>query len=103
MKTFAYFVIFLVIVISLNFVNHKIRTYSQYHKNIYAVLTVLDLMDFVAAGGGPVGDNNYFKWCYAKWRNSPDRSILEKVLFWDIGFLYDANNLAEKYQYPLKV
>ncbi|MCD6149975.1 hypothetical protein J7J13_04310 [bacterium] len=102
MKIFVALIIVFVIATGSIIANHKFRTVAQKHEIIYETMLVLDLMDFVATGGGFLGYSNYFKWCYAKWRNS-DRTMLEKALFWNFGVLYDAISPLKEYRYPLEI
>ena len=102
MKIFVALIIVSVIATGSIIANHKFRTVAQKHEIIYETMLVLDLMDFVATGGGFFGYNNYFKWCYTKWRSSSNRTILEKILFWNSSILYDAISPPKEYQYLLK-
>ena len=103
MKIFVALIVVSVIATGSIIANHKFRTVAQKHETIYETMLVLDLMDFVATGGGFLGHSNYFKWCYAKWRSSSERTILEKALFWNFGVLYDARIPPKEYQYPLEI
>jgi len=79
---------------------HTFRTAAQENATLYQVMLAGDEMDFMTAGGGSFGYDNSFKWSYATWRKSPERTWLQKALFWDRGFLYDASNPPKEYAYP---
>lgn len=81
------------------FLNHKIHQAAQYNKTLYEIVMVTDGMSFFISGGDP-GYKNYYKWQYAKWRADPERTRIQKIMFWDKGFLYDASNPPDEYQYP---
>jgi hypothetical protein len=102
MKVIAFIVICLAFIITSSLVEHKVRTYSQTHEEVHNVMMVLDMMDFVATGGDHFGYSNFYKWNYAKWINSPDRTKLQKALFWKTGLFYDANFPPENYKYPFQ-
>jgi hypothetical protein len=103
MKRFISIVVFIAMIVLPYYIEHQVRTYAQYHPTLYNVMIALDYTNFVNNGGGFFGYSNYFKWRYAKWINSPDRTIVERLLFWKWGIFYDATNPPNEYQYPLKV
>lgn len=98
------YVLILLVILSFNlcsvYVNHKIHQAGQHNKVIHEIVMQLDFMDFMVAGGGAFGYANYYKYHYAKWRQDPKRTWIQKVMFWDKGFMYDASNPPEEYQYP---
>ena len=81
-------------------VSHAFRASAQENATFYQVMLAVDAMDFVTAGGGPLGYENYFKWGYATWRKSPERIWRQKAFFWDTGLIYDASNPPKEYAYP---
>jgi hypothetical protein len=76
------------------------RKYAQHHPLAYEVMLSLDLYAFLQNGGGPIGYSNSSKFQYAKWRASPERTMLEKALFWDTGIFYYTGNPPKEYSYP---
>lgn len=82
-----------------NMMDHQFRVAAQNNETLYQVMLTADLAGFIATGGDPVGYRNYFKWSYATWRKSPERTWWQKALFWNAGFLYDASNPPQQYQY----
>jgi len=101
LKTIFICLMFLTVFILSNKVSHKIRTASQQNKTLHEVIKSADFMDFFTNGGGSLSYENYYKWSYSKWRNNPNRTSLEKILFWNAGFVYDATNAPKEYPYPL--
>ncbi|MFH1667543.1 MAG: hypothetical protein ABH884_00780 [Candidatus Komeilibacteria bacterium] len=101
-KIMATIILCLSLIITSSLIEHKVRTYAQSHEGVHNIVMTLDMMDFIATGGDHFGYSNFYKWNYAKWINSPDRTILQKALFWKTGFLYDANFPPAEYKYPFK-
>ncbi len=79
---------------------HFLRQKAQQNERLHEVVLVLDACSFMTCGGDPIGYNNYFKWAYAKWRNDPARTWLEKVMFWNEGIGWTAKNPPNQYPYP---
>jgi len=100
-KIVFYFAVGLIVLFMCKNINHEIRKFSQHHKTIYEIVRTSDFIDFVMNGGGALGYENYYKWTYAKWRASPKRTTFQKIMFWDVGLLYDASNPPKEYAYPL--
>lgn len=90
----------LVIAVFVRVGGHAFRTSAQENPTLYQAMLVFDLIDFTTAAGGSFGYSNYFKWYYATWRKSPDRTWSQKALFWDRGILYDATSPPREYSYP---
>lgn len=82
------------------FLNHKIHQVAQHNKTLYEIVMTTDGMAFMFSGGDSLGYQNYYKYQYAKWRADPERTRLQKIMFWDKGILYDASNPPDEYQYP---
>jgi len=93
-------VVLLVIHIGLGYADHQFRIAAQQNENLYEVMLIMDGFGFVSGGGEPFTYRNKYKWEYAQWLNSPDRTWLEKTLFWKTGFFWDASNPPDEYQYP---
>ena len=103
MKKMKYFIVCIVglFIIYLSYgLDNKIRKFSQNNELAYEVIRVFDGVTFISNGGGSFGYNNYYKWSYAKWMQNEERTFFEKVLFWDVGILYVANNPPKEYEYP---
>ncbi len=100
LRTLLVVVVFLVICTLSRVVDHTFRVSAQENENLHQVMLAVDAMDFMLTGGGPVGYDNYYKWAYATWRKSPERTWLQKALVWDTGFFYFANNPPKNYRYP---
>jgi hypothetical protein len=96
-KIVFYFAIGLIVLFVCKNINHQIRKFSQNHKTIYEVVMVSDLVSFALNGGGAFEYQNYYKWSYAKWRIDPKRTTFQKIMFWDVGLLYDASNPPKEY------
>ncbi|TSC58367.1 MAG: hypothetical protein Greene041619_591 [Candidatus Peregrinibacteria bacterium Greene0416_19] len=79
---------------------HPLRRAAQQNRTLYDIMLALDLIDFAHNGGGSFGYSNYYKYQYATWRADPKRTVLERMLFWDIGFMYEAANPPAQYPYP---
>lgn len=103
MNVFKFWIVFIAMTLVSTYLGHKSRLYCQQHKVAYEIMLFSDAIGFVCNGGDSFGYGNYFKWSYAKWINSPDRNIIERLLFWNFGIIYDATNPSAEYQYPLKV
>ena len=103
MKTFFFCVIFIVLSIINNVLDHKIRTFAQKNKTLHEIIMTTDLCSFAMNGGDPLNYNNYYKWTYAKWINDEKRTTFEKIIFWKTGFFYDASNPPREYRYPLLI
>lgn len=82
------------------FLNHKIHQVAQHNKALHEIVMTTDGIAFMLGGGGSSGYQNYYKWQYAKWRADPERTRLQKIMFWDKGILYDASDPPDEYQYP---
>ena len=80
-------------------VGHHLRSAAQNSQALYEVMLAADVADFLMTGGGAYSYQNYYKWQYATWRNSPERTWVERALFWNVGFLYDATSPPAEYQY----
>lgn len=100
MKTVFKVAIWITVFLVFRYVGQETRKVSQRNKFVHEVLMVTDLIEFQQSGGGPFGYDNYFKWTYAKWRADPERTVFEKMMYWDIGFFYDASNPPKEYKYP---
>ena len=83
-----------------SYLSHQFRQNAQENESLYTAMLNIDAFSFVTAGGGAVGYDNYYKWRYSHWINSPERSWLERILFWDQGIFYDATAPPEHYRYP---
>ena len=94
------FMVIIVLLVIGGIASHVFRTAAQQNKALYQVMLTMDTMTFMTGGGGSFDYDNYFKWCYATWRKSPERTWREKILFWDTGFFYDASNPPKEYEYP---
>jgi len=82
------------------YTSHEMHKFAQHNEKLYRTVMSCDFISFAMHGGNPLGYQNYFKWNYAKWRKAPERTWLEKILFWDTGIIYDASNPPTEYQYP---
>jgi len=81
------------------YTSHEMHRATQHNEKLYKAVMSCDLISFMMHSGNPVGYQNYYKWHYAKWRQDPKRTRLEKFLFWDKGIFYDASNPPAEYQY----
>ncbi|MFC1656505.1 hypothetical protein ACFL14_00865 [Patescibacteria group bacterium] len=88
------------IIMFTTWVDHSLRSAAQQNEGMYQAMLVIDGMTFMQNGGGALGYQNYFKWEYAKWINSPERTRWQKAAFWDTGIFYDASDPPEEYRYP---
>ena len=103
MKKSCIIVVFLLSITVLGKVaSHAFRATAQQSQSLYELMLIADGMDFVTAGGGSYGYDNYFKWNYATWRKSPERTFLQKAFFWDRGILNDASEPPKEYGYPAR-
>lgn len=100
MKVFFVISIILALNLCFAFSSHKIHIWAQHNKSLYKIISISDCMEFMCNGGGSFGYQNQYKWAYAKWINNPERTPLQKAFFWECGFLYDATDPPEEYQYP---
>lgn len=100
MKTIFRITIWIMVFLIFRYVGQEIRKVSQHNKFVHEVLMTTDFIAFQQNGGGSFGYDNYYKWTYAKWRADPKRTVFEKMMFWDIGFFYNASNPPEEYKYP---
>jgi hypothetical protein len=95
------FIIWVVVVnIGFGCIDHQIRIAAQQNEGLYKVMQVRDGLGFLMCGGDQFTYRNQFKWEYAQWLNSPERTWLEKSLFWKTGILWDASDPPDEYQYP---
>jgi len=78
------------------FLNHKIHQAAQYNKTLHEIVMITDGMSFMTGAGGPISYKNYYKWHYVKWLRSPERTRLQKIMFWDVFW----KELPDEYQYP---
>lgn len=94
----------IIVILSLHLLSktasHTFRTAAQQSQPLYQVMLATDLMDFATVGGDPISYDNYYKWVYATWRNSPERTWWQKALFWNVGIVYDASHPPLEYAYP---
>lgn len=88
------------IYIGSDFLNHKIHQVAQYNKTLHEIVMTTDGIAFMFGGGDKFGYQNYYKYQYAKWRADPERTRLQKIMFWDKSILYDASDPPDEYQYP---
>ncbi len=79
---------------------HFVRQKAQHNERLHQVVLALDAHSFMMCGGDPIGFNNHFKWAYAKWRNDPARTWIEKAIFWNEGIGWTAKNPPDQYRYP---
>jgi len=82
------------------YTSHEMHRAAQHNEKLYKTVMSCDLISFMMHGGNPVGYQNYYKWHYAKWRQDSKRTWFQKVMFWDVGIIYDAGNPPPEYQYP---
>ncbi|MFA6325186.1 MAG: hypothetical protein WCX46_03090 [Candidatus Paceibacterota bacterium] len=101
MKNLFKCILFCLAVILCHGINYGARKMSQKNETLHNIIMDVDFYCFVTDGGGGFGYRNYYKWEYAKWRKDPKRTIFEKMMFWDLGILYDATSPPEEYEYPL--
>lgn len=89
------------------YVNQELRRLQQNSVVWCQIMLVKDAFEFFYCGGDLFGFSNYFKWSYAVWVNSSERTWWQKALFWKGGLLYGAlYNLSDppaEYQYPLRI
>ena len=101
MKKILFFAIWIIVIILMQWTSNEIRKASQKNRTFYEVMMTVDLLGFTQNGGGSFGYQNYYKWQYATWINSPERTKVQRIMFWKVGFFYDATNPSEEYKYPL--
>lgn len=102
MKRIFILIIFVLFTFISNYINHELRLFAQQNEQAYELMLYFDYFSFVCNGGGSWGYGNFYKWKYAKWINDSNRKNIEKFLFWNKGFFYDATSPPEKYPYPPK-
>jgi len=90
----------LIVNIGFGYVDHHLRTIAQQDEVLYEVMLARDELGFLIYGGDQFTYHNQYKWEYAQWLNSPDRTWLEKQLFWKTSIVWDASNPPDEYQYP---
>lgn len=80
LRSFAIITVLFSSIVLSNFAGHTLRTIAQENESMYSIMLMLDAMDFVnGVAGTSSGCSNYFKWHYAAWRNSPERTLVEKI------------------------
>jgi hypothetical protein len=91
---------FIALVVGLHYGEHKVRQAAQTNPTLFAIVQNVDAASFLTSGGDAFGYSNYFKWHYATWLKSPDRTLGERFMFWRTGWMYDASNPPAEYMYP---
>lgn len=102
MKKLSCLAIFLTLATLSRFVEHQTRTYAQHNKGAYDLMITFDMVTFCINGGDPFTYNNHTKWWYSNWINNPNRTTVEKILFWKIGLFYNTTTAPKEYKYEFQ-
>lgn len=101
-ERYGWIVVLVAFAICGNVAEYQFRKAAQNNETLYDVMLAYDGFNFSQNGGGSFGYANNYKYEYAKWRASPDRTLVQRLTLWDRGIMYDASSPPAQYAYPPK-